>query len=133
VHRRHRHPGTALEQPGELLQRGRPEELRQDHRVNVKKKVRVPFSPRRWVDDSLTRERMVGEEPLRDRSNVQMFKSSRFSSRARSINIIFGEQFNIVEKVKSELGFKVAHREVIEGGGHMRSESKVKLPLQFYR
>jgi hypothetical protein len=34
---------------------------------------------------------------------------------------------NFVEKVKSELGFKAACREVIEGAAHMRSGSEVKL------
>jgi hypothetical protein len=34
---------------------------------------------------------------------------------------------SFVEKVKSELGFKAAHREVIEGAAHMRFESTVKL------
>ena len=52
---------------------------------------------RRWVDDSLTRERMARE--------------GRWSEAIAVGNL------NIVEKVKSELGFKAAHREVIEGGG----------------
>jgi Cyclic nucleotide-binding domain len=33
VHHCHRHPGAVGEQPGELLQRGRPEELREHHRA----------------------------------------------------------------------------------------------------
>jgi putative transposase len=52
---------------------------------------------RRWVDDSLTRERMARE--------------GRWSEALAVGNL------NFVEKVKSELGFKAAHREVIEGGG----------------
>jgi hypothetical protein len=34
---------------------------------------------------------------------------------------------NFVEKVKSELGFKAAHGEVIEGGGTYALRSKVNL------
>ena len=49
------------------------------------------------VDDSLTRERMARE--------------GRWSEAIAVGSLTF------VEKVKSELGFKAAHREVIEGGG----------------
>ena len=52
---------------------------------------------RRWVDDSLARERLTRE--------------GRWS-----VAIAVGN-LNFVDKVKSELGFKAAHREVIDGGG----------------
>jgi putative transposase len=52
---------------------------------------------RRWVDDSLTCKRTARE--------------SRWSEAIAVGNL------NFVEKVKSELGFRAAHREVIEGGG----------------
>jgi putative transposase len=52
---------------------------------------------RRWIDDALTRERMARE--------------GRWSEALAVGNL------NFVENVKSELGFKAAHREVIGGGG----------------
>ena len=52
---------------------------------------------RRWIDDSLTRERMVRE--------------GRWSEA-----IAIGK-LNFVTKVKSELGLKASHREVIDEGG----------------
>ena len=38
---------------------------------------------------------------------------------------------NFVEKVKSELGFKAAHRKVIEGGGTyvLREQSELTSPI----
>ncbi len=51
---------------------------------------------RRWVDDSLTRERMA--------------RDARWSEAIAVGNL------SLVEKLKSELGFKAAHREVIEEG-----------------
>jgi hypothetical protein len=44
----------------------------------------------------------------------------------RSEAIVVGN-LNFVEKVKSEIGFKAAHREVIEGAAHMRSVNKANL------
>jgi hypothetical protein len=55
-------------------------------------------TPRRWVDDSITRERMAREGKW-------------------SEAIAVGNR-NLVEKVKSKLGSKAAHREVNEGGWH---------------
>jgi hypothetical protein len=48
----------------------------------------------RWVDDALTRERMARD--------------------ARPSEAIAVRNVSFVEKLKSELGFKAAHREVIE-------------------
>jgi putative transposase len=63
---------------------------------------------RRWVDDSLTGERRAREG---------------WWSEAVAVG-----NLNFVEKVKSELGFKAAHRKVIEAiGTYARSGSKVKL------
>ena len=52
---------------------------------------------RRWVDDSLAREAMARE--------------------GRWSKVIAVGNLNFVEKVQNELGFKAAHREVIESGG----------------
>ena len=59
--------------------------------------VKFQQAHRRWVNDSLTGERMARE--------------------ARWSEAIAVGNLNFVEKVKSELGFKAAHREVIEGDG----------------
>jgi hypothetical protein len=61
---------------------------------------------RRWVDNSLTGER-TGREGWWSEA------------------IAFGS-LSVVEKVKSQLGFKAAHREVIEGGGtyELREQSE---------
>jgi len=52
---------------------------------------------RRWVDDSLSREGTA--------------RAARWSEAVAVGNLSF------VEKLKSELGFKAVHREVLEGGG----------------
>ena len=68
---------------------------------------------RRWVDDSLTRERTARE--------------GRWSEAVAVGNL------NFVEKVKSELGFKAAHRKVIEAVWHICAPgAKRSLRVQFY-
>ena len=59
------------------------------------------------VDDSITRERMARE--------------GQWSEAIAVGNL------NFVEKVKSELGSKAAHREVIEGGGTLCAPGAAKL------
>src|SRR3989337_661492 len=67
---------------------------------------KVAEFPRRWIDDSLTRERMVRE--------------GRWSEAIAIGNL------NFVVKVKSELGFKAARLEMIDEGGTyaLREESE---------
>jgi len=50
-----------------------------------------------------------------------------FAREGRWSEAIAVGNLNFVEKVKSELGFKAAHREVIEGGGTYALRSKVNL------
>lgn len=66
---------------------------------------------RRWVDDSLAHEAMARE--------------GRWSEAIAVGNL------NFVEKVQNELGYKAAHREVIESGGtyELREQNEIMGPI----